>query len=237
MLYGDRVVLVTGARRGVGALVTEHFLANGAQVIGLSLHMDSRCDNTPGYTAIAGHVADPDSVAAAFSLIRKQFGRLDIVINNAAQMTSQYAMIMPAQAAKAMVDTNVLGSFLVAREGAKLMRRRRWGRLINISSMAAALEPAGDSVYAATKAASTTLTNVMAKEFAPLGITCNTLGITAYATDMLAALPEEKIAAVIAGLPQPRKAVAEDILNVVDFFASERSSAITAQILYLGGVN
>ena len=92
-------------------------------------------------------------------------------------------------------------------------------------------------MYAATKAAVTTLSHVMAKEFAAMHITCNTLGITAIDTDMLQQLPRQKVDAVIAGLPLPRYATADDILNVVDFFASARSSYITGQTVYLGGVH
>ncbi|MCI4428931.1 MAG: SDR family oxidoreductase, partial [Burkholderiales bacterium] len=117
------------------------------------------------------------------------------------------------------------------------MKRSKWGRIINIGSMAASLDPVGDSVYAATKAAVSTLAQVMAKEFAPFNVTCNTLGITAIETDMLSQLPRAKIDAVIAALPLPRFATADDILNVVDFFAAERSGYITAQTVFLGGVH
>ena len=103
--------------------------------------------------------------------------------------------------------------------------------------MAVSLEPIGDSVYAACKAGLTTLANVMAKELAPLNITCNTLSITAIKTDMLSQLPADKIDAVIATLPIPRYAEADDILNIIDFLASERSSYISAQTIYMGGVN
>lgn len=236
MRYEGKIVLVTGARRGVGRLLAEHFLAEGAQVIGFSRHEDDEFA-APGYTPLAVDVGDPDSVARGFEQVRKQFGRVDIVINNAAVLTSQYAMIMPAGAAKGMLDANILGTFLVSREAAKLMRKSKWGRIINIGSMAASLEPMGDSIYAATKAAIATLANVMAKEFAAMNITCNTLGITAIETDMLGQLPKDKIDAVIAGLPLPRYATAEDIFNVVDFFASERSGYVTAQTVFLGGVN
>jgi 3-oxoacyl-[acyl-carrier protein] reductase len=204
--------------------------------VGLSRHADTHRDH-PAYAAIEADVADADSVAAAFERIRKQYGRVDVVVNNAAVLTSQYSMIMSPSAARAMIDTNLMGTFLVSREAAKLMRKRKWGRIVNIGSMAASLEPIGDSVYAATKAAVSTLANVMAKEYGPLGITCNTLGITAIATDMLAQLPKDRIDAVIGGLPLPRYATPDDIFNIVDFFASERSACITAQTVFLGGVN
>ena len=234
--YSGKIVLVTGARRGVGRLITEHFLKQGAQVIGFSKHLDED-EKSEQYRAIEVDVGDADSVAKGFEQVRKQFGRVDIVINNAAVLTSQYAMIMPAAAVKAMLDVNILGTFLVSREAAKLMRKNKWGRIINIGSMAASLEPIGDSVYAASKAAISTLANVMAKEYASLNITCNTLGITGIATDMLSQLPKDKIDSVIASLPLPRYATPDDIFNVIDFFGSERSGYITGQTVFLGGVN
>jgi 3-oxoacyl-[acyl-carrier protein] reductase len=235
-VYQDKIVLVTGARRGVGQMVTAHFLKHGAQVIGFSRH-DDEAEPRPGYHPVAVDVSDADAVTRGFGFVRKQFGRVDIVVNSAAVLTSQYSMLMPALAAKSMLDTNVLGSFLVSREAAKLMRRGKWGRIIHISSMAAALEPMGDSMYAATKAAVTTLARVMAKEFAAMNVTCNTLGITAIETDMLDGLPRDKVDALIAALPGARYATADDVLNVIDFFASERSHGITAQTVFLGGVN
>lgn len=233
--YEGKVALVTGARRGVGQLIAEHFLAQGAQVVGFSRHADEAARER--YLPLAVDVGDADSVAKGFETVRKTFGRVDIVVNNAAVLTSQYSMIMPAGAAQAMIDTNILGTFLVSREAAKLMRKTKWGRIINVGSMAVSLEPMGDSVYAATKAAVATLANVMAKEFAPMNVTCNTLGVTAYETDMLGQLPRDKVDEVVKGLPLPRFATADDILNVVDFFASERSGYVTAQTVFLGGVN
>ena len=106
-----------------------------------------------------------------------------------------------------------------------------------IFGIAYSVEPEGDSMYAACKAAITTLSNVMAKEFASMNVTCNTVGITAIDTDMLRQLPQDKIQQVIDRLPIPRFATPDDVLNAIDFFASERSSYITAQTLYLGGVH
>lgn len=235
-MYAGKVVLITGARRGVGRLVADHFLKNAAQVVGFSRH-DDESKSRVGYHHITIDVGDADSVMRAFALVRKKFAKVDIVINCAAVLNSQHSMIMPLASVRSMLDTNVFGTFLVSREAAKLMRQSKWGRIINIGSMAVCLEPIGDSVYAATKSAIATLANVMAKEFAPLNITCNTLGITAIETDMLNQLPRDKINAVISGLPIPRYATADDILNVIDFFSSERSSYITAQTVFLGGVH
>jgi 3-oxoacyl-[acyl-carrier protein] reductase len=233
--YADRVVVVTGARKGLGQMLVKHFLAAGAEVIGISRGEASISDR--GYSHHRLDVGDEAAVRGAFVQIARERGRLDIVVNNAAVLTSMHALLMPASRAEEMIRTNVLGVLYVSREAAKLMRKPKWGRIINIGSMASTLEPIGDSIYAASKSASLTLTGVLAKEFASYGVTVNTLAVTAFETDMLAQLPREKVDAVIAGLPLPRYPTADDITNVVDFFASPRSSYITAQTVYLGGVH
>lgn len=234
-MYKDRIVLVTGSSKGVGRSIAEHFLKHSATVIGFS-----RSDATivhPSYHHYSVDMGDPNSIAKTFRAIAREQKRLDVVVNNAAVLTSQYSMIMPIKNAVDMVNTNLLGVFFVSREAAKLMRNTDYGRIINIGSMAASLEPIGDSIYAACKAGINTLANVMAKEFGPMNVTCNTLGITAIDSDMLAQLPRFKIDEIINNLPIPRYAGIDDILNVIDFFASPRSNYITAQVIYLGGIN
>lgn len=233
--YVGKMALVTGSRRGVGRLIAEHILSNGGQVLGFA-RGESTIDHL-NYHHFQVDIGDPTSVQQGFAALKKLTENVHIVINNAAVLTSQYAMIMPSSQAQAMINTNLMGAFMVSREASKLMRKGKWGRIINIGSMAVSLEPIGDSVYAACKAGLTTLANVMAKELAPLNITCNTLSITAIKTDMLSQLPAHKIDAVIASLPIPRYAEADDILNIIDFLASERSSYISAQTIYMGGVN
>jgi 3-oxoacyl-[acyl-carrier protein] reductase len=234
--YDDKVVLVTGARRGLGAVIADYFEQRGANVVGFSRHGEEAKTSDRRFD-LAVDVGDAASVNAGFGAVRKRFGKLDICINNAAVLTSQYAMILPATSAQAMVDTNLMGTFLVSREAAKLMRKGKWGRIVNVSSMAVSLEPMGDSMYAATKAAITTLANIMAKELATTNITCNTLGISAFETDMLAQLPRDKIDAIIAGLPIARMATRDDVGHVLDFFCGPGSESITAQTVYLGGVH
>ena len=233
--YAGRTALVTGSRRGVGKLIADHFLEQGASVVGFA--KGTSTIEHAAYHHVQVDLADAVAIGPAFASLRQSATTIDIVVNNAAVLTSQYAMIMPPGAAQAMVNVNLLAPFLVSREAAKMMRKTKWGRIINIASMAASLEPIGDSMYAATKAGLSTLTNVMAKEFGSMNVTCNTLAITAIDTDMLSQVPRDKIEAIIAGLPIPRFAKPDDILNIIDFFASERSSYITAQTIFMGGVN
>lgn len=234
-IYESKFALVTGSSRGVGKLISEHFLNHGASVIGFS-RGDASIQH-PRYHHLKVDVSEPPAVQRGFDDLKAITETLHIVVNNAAVLMSQYAMVMPVAAAQSMLNTNLLGTFLVSREASKLMRKSKWGRIINIGSMATSLDPIGDTIYAASKAGMTAMTNILAKEVASLNVTCNTLAISAIKTDMLEQLPQDKIAQVIAGLPIPRTAEPEDILNVIDFFASERSSYITAQTIYLGGVH
>jgi 3-oxoacyl-[acyl-carrier protein] reductase len=238
-MYKDKTVLITGASRGVGLALAKYFISSNARVIGISRgYSEFKHVN---YSHFAVDIGDPEAIKNSFRKdIGKQFKRIDIVINNAAVMTSQYSMIMPIKNAVDMVNINLLGVFFVSREAAKLMRSKDPGRIINIGSMASSLEPVGDAVYAATKAGVISLANVLAKELSSMNVTCNSLAITAIETDMLnshSAIAKVKIAQIISDLPIPRMATNEDIFNVVDFFASDRSSYITAQTIYLGGIN
>lgn len=234
-MYSGKIVLITGSSRGVGSKITNYFLKNNAIVIGLS--RGTPTIDKKNYYHYGVNLSQPEDIADTFKIIAKQHKKIDIVINNAAVLTSQFSMIMPLKNAIDMVNVNLLAVFVVSRESAKLMRRNSYGRIINISSMAASLEPIGDSIYAACKVGINTLANVMAKEFSTLNITCNTLGITAIESDMLNQLPKLKVDNIINNLTIPRYAKTEDIFNVIDFFASERSSYITAQMIYLGGIN
>lgn len=233
--YLNKVVVITGSRKGVGKSIAGHFLSKGAIVIGLNRGQEE--SQNPNYIPFAVDVSKAKEVQDAFIKISKLYPTVDIVINNAAVLTSQYSMIMPAANAQAMVDINLLGTFFVSREAAKIMRKAKRGRIVNVGSMAASLEPMGDSIYAACKAGVSTLANVMSKEFSAFNVTCNTLGITAIDSDMLAQLPRDKIDAIIKALPVPRYAAPDDIFNVIDFFVSDRSSYITAQTVFLGGIN
>jgi len=234
-MYKGKTVLITGTSRGVGLGLLNHFIHNGATVVGLH-RGDSEADH-PNYIRYDVNLSYPEEVVVVFQLIRKRFETIDIVINNAAVMSSRMSQKMPVEDAINMVNVDLLAPFLICREASKLMYDIPYGRIINIGSIADVCEAMGDSVYAACKAGLKTMTNILAKEYARQNITCNTLAISAIDTDMLAKHKLEVVDALVKTFPIPRKATIEDITNVIDFFCSERSSYITAQTIYLGGLH
>ncbi len=230
-MYEGKTVLITGSSRGIGEGITTHFLFHGAQVIGVA----TKGYESLNYKCYPIELTSPSSVDYIMAMIKKDHPTIDILINNAAVLTSQYAVKMKIENAMDMVNVNLLAPFLIARESVKLMGNG--GQIVNISSMAVPLEPMGDSMYAACKAGLNKMSNIMAKEFAGFGITVNTLGISAIDTDMSRQLNKEKLDKVVAGLPIPRYATMDDITNVIDFFCSPKSNYITAQTIYLGGIH
>jgi 3-oxoacyl-[acyl-carrier protein] reductase len=230
--YTHKVAVVTGTRKGLGFSIAEHLLAGGATVYGLSRGPGELAH--PNYVHLTCDVRAEDSVRKAFAEMGGT--HVDILVNNAGVLTSAHSLMLRGDQAVDMLTTNLLAPLFVSRAAVRLMRRAGSGRIINIGSMAAQLEPVGDTVYAATKAGLVAMTNVMAKEYARFRITCNTVGVTAIESDMLNQLDRTTVDRIIDGLTVPRYAQADDVLNVIDFLASDRSSYITAQAIYLGGV-
>lgn len=233
--HAGKVAVVTGSRRGLGRLITEHLLAAGARVHGVA-RGDANFE-AKSYVHHRADIADVNAVDQVFRAIAAERKGLDYLVNNAGTATSGFAMMLPAADARDMVSTNILGSFHVARAAAKLMAPRRRGRIVTIGSIMAVVEPAGGSIYAATKAAVEALSNVMARELAPRGITCNTLGLSVIETDMLASLSRDLLDKIVASMPMPRPATPDDVMNLLDFFLSDASGYITAQTVYLGGLH
>ena len=231
-MYSGKTVLITGVSKGVGQLLARHFLSNNATVIGFGRSTVMAFDCS---TYVQCDLAVTSDIIYAFQRIKEY--RIDIVINNAAVMSSRFSQKMPVEDAINMVNVDLLAPFFVCREASKLMYDIPYGRIINIGSIADVCEAMGDSIYAACKAGLKTMTNILAKEYARQNITCNTLAISAFDTDMLAQHKSEMVDALVKTFPIPRKATIEDIINVINFFCSEKSSYITAQTIYLGGLH
>lgn len=228
------VVLITGTRKGIGRFLVEHFVRKGALVEGCSREApDWEMDN---YTHHCVDVTSEEQVRAMFSDIQKRYGRLDITINNAGIASMNHVLLTPAATVNRILGTNFLGTFLVCRESAKLMQRRRYGRIVNFSTIAVPVRLAGEATYAASKSAVETLTRILARELGDLGITCNAIGPTPIETDLIRSVPADKIQNIISTLAIKRLGNFEDVANVVDFFVRPESDYVTGQVIYLGGV-
>lgn len=229
------VVLITGTRKGIGRFLAEQFTQRGVLVEGCSREAPDW--TLAGYTHHLADVTDEDQVRTMMGAIQKRHGRLDVLINNAGIASMNHALLTPLSTARKITEINFLGTFLVCREAARLMQRRRFGRIINFSTIAAPMMLEGEAIYAASKSAVETLTRILARELAPFGITCNAIGPTPIDTDLIRAVPPEKIQRLLDRLAIKRPGRFEDVMNVIDFFIRLESDYITGQVLYLGGVS
>ncbi len=169
--------------------------------------------------------------------IRRDFGRLDILINNAGVAAMNSALLTPLTGVQKILNTNVIGTFLFCREAAKLMMINKCGRIVNFTTVATPLKLEGEAIYASSKAAVITLTHVLAREFAPYNITVNAIGPTPIETDLIRSVPKEKIDALIQRQAIRRPGEFSDVSNVIDFFIQPESNFITGQVIFLGGVS
>jgi 3-oxoacyl-[acyl-carrier protein] reductase len=230
------VALVTGSRTGIGKHVADALLKKGFVVVGCSRNSHSEAP-TDDYLHILADVADENQVKGLIGQIRRQFGRLDVVINNAGIASMNHCLLTPAVTVDRIFAVNMRGTFLVSRESIKLMQQRRFGRIVNITSVAVPMQLEGESVYAASKSAVETLTRIMAREVAPFGITVNAIGPSPVDTDLIRNVPRESIQAIIDRLAIKRPGTPQDVCNVVDFFIRPESDYITGQVIYLGGIS
>ena len=228
------VMLVTGARKGIGRFLVEHYLSKGYLVEGCSRGAADLSDSNYRHHEV--DVADEKRVRSMVADITKRHGRIDAVLNNAAIASMNHVLLTPAKSANRMLEVNVTGTMLVCRDAAKVMMRRRYGRIVNFTTIVAPIALAGEAVYAASKSAVVTFTRILAFELGQWGITCNSFGATPIMTDMIKGVPQDKIDAVVNGLAIKRLGSPQDCANVCDFFVSTASDNITGQVIYLGGV-
>jgi len=230
-----RILVITGTSRGIGLGMAEHFLRIGDIVCGCSRRPAKL--RHPRYTHFELDVSDEKAVVSMFRAVERRHGRIDALLNNAGIGSMNHALLTPASTARAVFAVNFHGTFLFCREGAKIMVRQGAGRIVNFTTVATPLRLEGEAIYAASKAAVESLTQVLARELGPTGVTVNAVGPTPVPTDLVARVPRAKVDALLARQAIRRLGTVEDVVNTVEFFLQPRSDFITGQVIYLGGVN
>lgn len=228
-----KTILITGSSKGIGRYLSEYYCRKGFNVIGCS-RSNSDLVNS-GYYHFITDVNDEAKVKELFNIIRKNYGRLDLLVNNAGTASMNHVMLTPVATVEKIFSINFNGMFLFSREAAKLMSKQKNGRIINFSSVAVNLDLEGEAVYAASKSAVVSFSRILSKELAEFGITVNSIGLTPVKTDLIKNVPKDKIESLLDKLTLKRFTEFSDISNLIDFLIKEESSFITGQNINFGG--
>ncbi|HEY6551888.1 MAG TPA: 3-oxoacyl-[acyl-carrier-protein] reductase [Vicinamibacteria bacterium] len=237
-----RIVLVTGASRGIGRVIAETLAAAGATVV-LGARDAARLDDGVRAIVAAGgkaeavalDVADKASVEAAMGGLLARHGRLDVLVNNAGITRDNLVLRMKPEEWGEVLATNLTGAFFCTQQALKPMLRQRSGRIVNVTSVVGLTGNAGQANYAASKAGLVGLTKSVAREVASRGITVNAVAPGFIETDMTAAMTEKAREAVLSGIPLGRVGEARDVAAAVAFLASDEAGYVTGQVLAVDG--
>lgn len=234
-----RVALVTGSTRGIGRAIAETLAECGARVAVVGRDaaraQDVAAQVSPEARGFACDVADVASVVALVAAVEEAFGSLDILVNNAGLTRDNIMLRLKDDDWDAVLDANLRGAFAAIRAATRGMMKRRWGRIINISSVVGLVGNKGQTNYAASKAGLIGLTKAVAKEFASRNILANAIAPGFIETDMTNAMTPEARSALIASIPLARLGSPKDVASTVAFLASEHASYITGQVLVVDG--
>lgn len=234
----NKIMIITGSRKGIGKELAEYYLAKNFIVCGCSRGETSITHKN--YKHFCLDVSDEKSVVAMVRNIKKEFGKIDILLNNAGIASMNHIFTTPYKTMQNIFHTNVFGSLLFIREVAKIMAqdsKKNEKRIVNFTTVATPLNLEGEAIYAASKAAIVNLTQTLAKELGNFKITINAIGPTPVPTDLIKNVPKEKMQALLNQQAIKRFGEFKDILNVIEFFINPNSDFITGQTIYLGGVN
>jgi 3-oxoacyl-[acyl-carrier protein] reductase len=241
-ILDKQVALVTGASRGIGRSIATTLAAAGATVIGTAT-------SEAGATAISealaaaglngrGVVLNVNDAAASDALIDsivKEFGGIQVLVNNAGITQDQLAMRMKDEDWDAVIDTNLRAVFRLSRAVLRPMMKARGGRIINVTSVVGSTGNPGQVNYAAAKAGVAGMSRALAREIGSRGITVNCVAPGFIDTDMTKVLPEEQQAALKAQIPLGRLGSTDDIAHAVTFLASPQAGYITGTTLHVNG--
>lgn len=243
MNFENKVALITGGSRGIGRAVCLELAEGGADIALCYAGNESAANETAEACRALGarvlalrcDVTDASAVKEMVAVAVKEFGHIDILINNAGITRDGLLMTMPESDFDAVMNTNLKGAFLCTKAVSRQMIRQRYGRIVNLSSVVGLHGNAGQANYAASKAGIIGLTKSAAKELASRGITVNAVAPGYIATDMTAVLPDEVTEKVLAGIPAARLGEAQEVAKAVAFLASDAAAYITGQVLPVDG--
>ena len=230
-----KVILITGTSKGIGNFLANYYLQKDYYVVGCSRGQASIEDKN--YRHFSLEISDEKAVVSMIRSVKKELGKIDVLINNAGIASMNHILTSSCETVNKLFNTNFLGTFLFTREVSKVMMKQKNGRIINFTTVAKPLRLEGEAIYASSKAAIETFTQTASKELSSFGITVNAIGPTPIKTDLIKAVPKDKINELLSKQAIKRFGTFEDILNVFEFFCDDKSSFITGQIIYLGGVN
>lgn len=237
-----QIALVTGGTRGIGKAIAEGFAQRGVHVVvaGRNLNAANEVASSLSHAGVQAigmrlDVSNSEEVEKVFQEIRKEFKRIDILINNAGITKDGLLMRMKEEAWDSVINTNLKGVFLCTREAIKDMARQRYGRIINITSVAAFMGNPGQANYSASKAGIVGFTKTVAREYASRGITVNAVAPGFIETAMTDPLPENIKEEMKKLIPLGKFGTVEDIANAVMFFAAPDSGYITGQVIHVNG--
>jgi 3-oxoacyl-[acyl-carrier protein] reductase len=227
----SRSVLVTGGNRGIGRAIAEAFAAGGDQVAATY-----RSEQPPqGVLGVRCDVTDPASVDAAFAEAEAAHGPVEVLVANAGITRDTLLLRMSEDDWSSVIETNLSGSFRVAKRAARGMLRLRRGRIVFVSSVVGLLGSAGQVNYAASKAGLVGMARSLARELGSRSITANVVAPGFVETEMTAVLPEEKQAEYRAQIPLQRYATTEEVASVVHWLASDGAAYVTGAVIPVDG--
>nr|WP_205707811.1 SDR family NAD(P)-dependent oxidoreductase [Kineococcus vitellinus] len=241
----ERVVLVTGAGRGIGRTIAARFAAEGARVVALDLAFDAEPAAGPGAEPGPRHpvaevvcdVVDPDSVRRAVEAVLELHGTVDVLVNNAGVNVEGQVAELTWEGWRRCMDVNAGGVFLVSQAVAEVMKRAGRGRILNAASFAAIVPSVGSAAYAASKAAVVQFTRVLASELGPWGITVNAYapGMVPTAMNGFADMAPQEQDRLLDTLSLRRWESADDVADLLIFLASDAASYVTGTLVDVSG--